>query len=179
MTSPSPTPLPSAAIADPTAVIVKIEQTGGMMPPWETLRRYPSVALYGDGRLIFQGAQIEIFPGPALPSLWVTHLTERGIEQVLEWAADAGLQGPDRNLGEQIMDAGANVYTVARPEGTHRTVVHSNGSNDPDINALLQFQDVVMNARQWLDEGGVVGEDVPYVADSLRVIAFPAQPQGG
>ncbi|HUR15745.1 MAG TPA: hypothetical protein VMZ33_00540, partial [Candidatus Limnocylindrales bacterium] len=113
-------------------MIVKIEQTGGMMPPWETLRWYPSVALYGDGRLIFQGAQIEIFPGPALPSLWFTHLTEHGIEQVLEWAADAGLQGPDRNLGEQIMDAGANVYTVARPEGTHRTVVHSNASNDPD-----------------------------------------------
>ena len=183
-TSPSASPLPSptttpdrtpSPIGDPKAVIVKVESTGGMMPIWETLRWYPSVALYGDGRLILQGAQIEIFPGPALPSLWVTHLSEQGIEQVLGWAADAGLQGPDRELGEQMMDAGVTVYTIARPEGTHRTIVHSNMNNDPQINALVEFQDVVMNARQWLDDGGVVGEDVPYVAESMRVIAFPAQ----
>ena len=56
--------------------IVRIEQQGGMLPQWETLRWYPStVVLYDDGRLIIQGPQIEIYPGPALPNLQVTHFT--------------------------------------------------------------------------------------------------------
>lgn len=70
--SPSPSPVP---IGNANLAVVRIEQTGGMMPPWETLRWHPSVALYGDGRLIMQGPQIEIYPGPALPNLQLTRLS--------------------------------------------------------------------------------------------------------
>ncbi len=188
--APSSEPLPSASptnspaatqpdTGDPDAVILKIEQTGGMLPIWETLRWYPPVTLYADGRLVYQGAQILIYPGPALPSLWTTQLNDRGIDQVLEWAADGGVEGHDLELGVQMMDAGVTVYSVNGCEGTHRTTVHSNMNNDPQINALMQFQDVVTNARQWLDAEAIVGDDAPYVADSLRIISFPAQPQGG
>jgi gas vesicle protein len=55
--------------------VVKIEQVGGFIAPWVTLGRYPTVVLYADGRLIMEGPQIEIYPGPALPNLQVTQLT--------------------------------------------------------------------------------------------------------
>ena len=58
--SPSPSPIGNANLA-----VVRIEQTGGMLPPWVTLGNYPNVVLYGDGRLILQGPQIELYPGPA------------------------------------------------------------------------------------------------------------------
>jgi hypothetical protein len=75
--------------------VIRIEQTGGMMPPWETMRWYPIMALYGDGRLVTQGPQIEIYPGPALPNLQVVHFSQHGVEQALAWAAEAGLHGAD------------------------------------------------------------------------------------
>ncbi|MEO6349446.1 MAG: hypothetical protein ABIP53_02245 [Candidatus Limnocylindrales bacterium] len=169
--SPSPTPEPMA----PTAV-VKIEQVGGMLPPWETLKFYPSVVLYSDGRLIMQGPQMDLYPGPALPNLQVTHLTQQGIDQILVWAAEAGLQGPDRMLGEQIMDAGVTVFAITTPAGIHRTTVTSMGSDGAEIRALNQFQDILSTVRQWLGDD-VLGDDEPYAFDRLRIVTVPADPQ--
>jgi hypothetical protein len=153
---------------------VRIEQTGGMMPPWETLRWYPSVAFYADGRLITQGPQVELYPGPALPSLVVTHFSQDAIDQVLQWAAQAGLQGPDRQLGPMILDAGSTVFTVVHAAGTtHHTSVTDLSANDPEIGALRQFQDVMSNLRQWLADD-VASDETPYLFDRLRVISFPA-----
>lgn len=177
--SPNATPSPSNSTApSPNAnvAIVKIFQTGGMPPPWETLRWYPSVALYADGRLILEGAQVEMYPGPALPSLFVTRLSQTGIDQVLQWAVDAGLTGPDRQLGEPILDSAVTVFTVAGPTGTHATTVTNLAGSGADIGALNQFRDLMTNVRQWLPAEDVLGEDVQYVAERLRVISFPAQP---
>jgi hypothetical protein len=147
-----------------------------MLPPWETLKFYPSVVLYSDGRLITQGPQIDIFPGPALPNLQVTHLTQHGIDQILAWATEAGLHGPDRMLGELIMDAGVTAFTVTRPEGTHRTTVTSMDSDGADIGALREFEDIMVNTRRWLADD-VVGDDQPYAFDRMRIVVLPADPQ--
>ena len=155
--------------------VVKIEQLGGMLPAWETLRFYPSVVLYADGRLITEGPQIDIYPGPALPNLQVTHLTQAGVQQVLDWAAEAGLQGPDRQLGEPMMDAGQTVFTVVSADGTHHSSVPDLSLSDPDVGALRQFQDLMMNLRSYLADD-IVGDDEPYAFDRLRVIAGPADP---
>jgi hypothetical protein len=171
---PTPSPSPTQS-ADPTVAVVKIEQKGGMLPPWETLRFYPSVALYADGRLITQGPQIDIYPGPALPNLQVTQLTQAGVQQVLDWAAEAGLQGPDRQLGELLLDAGQTVFTVVSAEGTHRTSVTDLSASDPEIGALRQFQDLMTNLRGFLGDD-VVGDDQPYVFDRLRVISSEVDP---
>ena len=91
--APSATPLGNADVA-----VIRIEQTPGMLPPWESMRWYPTVALYGDGRLITQGPVMDIYPGPALPNLQVTHFSQAAVEQALAWAAEAGLHGEDRQL---------------------------------------------------------------------------------
>ena len=43
----------------------------------------PTLLVTGDGRLIVQGPQIEIYPGPLLPNLQVRTISEAGIQQLL------------------------------------------------------------------------------------------------
>ena len=145
------------------------------MPPWETMRWYPTVALYGDGRLITQGPQVELYPGPALPNLQVTHFSQHAVDQALAWAAEAGLHGEDRFLGPMLLDAGALVFTVVSADGTHHTSVSDLSVNDPAINALRQFQDVMTGLAQWLPED-VAGAAASYQWDRLRAISFPSDP---
>ncbi len=168
--SPTPTSVPNANVA-----VVRIEQTGGMLPPWETMRWYPSVVLYGDGRLILQGPQIEIYPGPALPNLQVTHVSQRGVEQVLQWAAEAGLQGEDRQLGDPILDSGVTLFTVVSATGTHHTSVTTMASARPEIGALVAFQTLMLDLRSWLPND-IAGAETPYAWDRLRIISFPGDP---
>jgi len=159
----------------PDVAVLRIEQTGGMLPPWETLGWYPSVALYADGRLIMQGAQDDIYPGRALPNVVVTQLTERGVAQVLQWAAEAGLAGEDRMLGEPMLDSGVTTFVVTTPTGTHTTSVTDMSAADPEVGALRELIDVASNPRIWLADD-IASEETPYVAGRLRFIAFPAEP---
>ena len=168
--APSPSPVGNADVA-----VIRIEQTPGMLPPWESMRWYPYVALYGDGRLIVQGPQIDIYPGPALPNLQVTHFSQAAVEQALAWAAEAGLRGEDRLLGTPILDAGALVFTIVSPQGTHRTSIMGDEGNDEQIAAAREFQDVVTSLATWLPED-VASESAPFQFDRMRVISFPADP---
>lgn len=142
------------------------------MPPWETTRWYPTIALYGDGRLITQGPQMDLYPGPALPTLQVTHFSQHAVDQALAFAAQAGLRGEDRLLGPRLLDAGTLVFTVVTPDGTHRTSVSDISFGDPAINALRQFQDVMTGLARWLPED-VAGAAAPFQWDRLRVLSFP------
>lgn len=172
--SATPSPSPSAPPNADTAVI-RIEQTGGMMPTWETMRWYPTVALYGDGRLITQGPQFEMYPGPALPNLQVTHFSQHAVDQALAWAAEAGLRGEDRLLGPMLLDAGSLVFTVVTPDGTHHSSVSDMSVDDPAVNALRHFQDVMTGLAEWLPQD-VASAAAPYQWDRLRVISFPSDP---
>jgi len=182
--SASPTPSPSSSPAPTTepnagVAIVRIENVGGFMPPQMIWRRYPDVVLYGDGRLITQGPQVALYPGPALPSLIVTQLSPHGMEQILEWAREAGLFGPDRMLGQPIPDAGMTNFTIVYPDGTHTTSLSpgfDGNSPDPDIAAVQQFEQVLLAVRTWLPDD-VVGDDAPYAWTRLWIIANPADPQ--
>jgi hypothetical protein len=146
-----------------------------MLPPWMTLEFYPSVALYGDGRMIMEGAQIELYPGPALPNLQVLRISQRGVGQVLGWAAEAGLHGEDRQLGEPLLDAGVTQFTIVRPEGAHRTTVTNMGEGTVEIAAAAQFLELMQNLRQWLPDD-IAAEEAPYEWTRLRVVSSPADP---
>jgi hypothetical protein len=54
--------------------------------------------------------------------------------------------------------------------------VTSLASGGSDIGALIEFQDIIQNPRQWLPDD-VIGDDEPYTFDRLRLITLPADPQ--
>ena len=148
-----------------------------MLPPWLTLNQYPTVVLYSDGQMITLGPQLEIYPGPALPNLVVTPLTLDGVRQVLVWAAEAGLQGEDRFLGEPIPDAPVTTVIVAPPgERRHTTSVADMSAPDDATVDVARFQEILLNIRESLPNE-VQGEDQPYAWDRLAVVANPARPE--
>lgn len=98
------------------------------------------------------------------------------MEQVLAWARAAGLNGPDRQLGPQILDAGSTVFTIVSPGGTHHTSITDMSAADAQIGAARQFQEIMQNVRAWLADE-IAGEDAPYAFDRLRLISFPSDQQ--
>ena len=55
------------------------------------------ISIYGDGRVITQGAQIMIYPARRSRACGSRRITEEGLQKVLAAAAEAGLLGPDKN----------------------------------------------------------------------------------
>ncbi len=100
----------ATGIAHPTGadeVVLRVAYEGGFVPYEYTLSSVPSWSLFGDGTLIVQGPQIEIYPGPALPNLVAIPISEEGVQAILEAARDAGLMDGDATYGNDcIADAG-------------------------------------------------------------------------
>ena len=72
-------PDPRSASTD-VAALMQFE--GGHTTRQTQFTRVPIFAVYGDGRVITVGAQIAIFPGPALPSMQIAQLTSVEVAQI-------------------------------------------------------------------------------------------------
>jgi hypothetical protein len=105
----------------------------------------------------------------------VTVLTPEGVAQVLEWAANAGLQGEDRFLGQLMPDAPVTIFTVVRGDQVHSTTVTDLSAADPEVGAVARFQDLMLSITQWLPND-IVSEGEPYQWDRLQILAAPADP---
>ena len=167
-------------------LILRVAYEGGFVPYEYTLGSTPFWSLFGDGMLIVPGPQIEIYPGPALPNLTATPVSEDGIQAILEAARDAGLMDGDANYGNQcIADAATTVFTT-NADGT-TTVVSAYAldvgepagtcGNDRDAEArakLAAFQAKLTDLRSWLPNGSV-GTERPYDPTEMRVYGRPDQ----
>src|SRR4029453_7915808 len=115
----------SGGIDHPTGaadLVLRMDVGGGFVAPTYELRRIPTWSLFGDGRIITEGPQIEIYPGPALPSVQVQTVTEEGIQAILKAAEAAGLLGPNRTYGQDcVADAPTTTFTVYA-DGTKHVV---------------------------------------------------------
>ena len=113
----------SGGIKHPTGagdLILQVGVSGGFVAPSTTLTQMPGSSLYGDGTLVTQGPQIDIYPGPALPALIQTHVSEEGIQAILQAAHDAGLFGPDVSYGFNcIADVGTTSHPQRRGQHPH------------------------------------------------------------
>ena len=84
-------------------LILGVGYEGGFVAYEYTLGSTPFWSLFGDGTLIVPGPQIEIYPGPALPNLTATPVSEDGIQAILQAARDAGLMDGDANYGDMCL----------------------------------------------------------------------------
>jgi hypothetical protein len=162
-------------------LVLRVEQQGGFVPFEYALTRVPSWSLYGDGRVIVEGPQIMIYPGPALPNLLVSRLTEEGVQAVLAAAREAGLMERDASYPNPcVTDAPTTVFTTTA-EG-HTTVVSADalgmgpgacpGVDDEARAKLETFWSKLTDLASWLPEGSV-GPEEPYVAAEIRIYVRP------
>ena len=97
-----------------------------------TLGTTPFWSLFGDGTLIVPGPQIEIYPGPALPNLTATPVSEDGIQAILQAARDAGLMDGDKDYGDMcIADAANTVFTTTADGSTSVVTAYALDVGEP------------------------------------------------
>jgi hypothetical protein len=170
-----------------TAVVVRVELTGGLVPYEMTFTSLPHFSLIGDGRVILQGPVSEEYPGPALPNLLVRRLTEEGIQSVIQRVTDTGQFAESQSFtgaSQFLADAQSTVFTLRADSRETVADVYALGSflegevpegvSDEEVaahEALTTLQldlvdiDSWMPADDWAD-----AEWQPYVPTAFRLL---------
>ena len=165
-------------------VVLRIQIQGGFVPMEWHATNLPVVSLMGDGSLITQGAQIRIYPPPALPSLVVTKLNDDGIQAILQEAAAAGLMNGDQHYDMfAIADAETTIFTVAANGETHTVSVYALSLTEDMVDIpeeekearrrLARFMNLMTGPGGWLPTATIVEPEQQYEFERLQVAAQP------
>ena len=111
-------PRPTPGSDGPGRLVLEVEHVRGFTTPQALAARVPLVAVYGDGRVVTPGAQIEVHPPPALPSLQVWRLDADGVQTVVDRAVAAGVTGTADLGTPPVADAPATRFTLVTDGGT-------------------------------------------------------------
>lgn len=160
---------------DPDAPVIQITSEGGFAPVEMILGRGPIYTLLADGRLIYEGPTIAIFPGPLVPNYQVTRIDDQQMQLVLDLVEEMGLPEMERGLDDTaasfVADATTEVITYWDEAGErHVYAVYALGidldeSPAPATESFAELFELM---------GGLVsGEAEPYQADRVRIVAGP------
>lgn len=183
-TPPTPVPHPGG-----DALVLRVATGGGFVPAEYVFSALPGFTLTGDGRVIMTGAQIEIYPGPALPALNVRRLTEEGIQLVLGEVLGSGRFAADADwLGANsfVADAPDTVFTVHADGREVQVRVYALGILDPEQGGdwprvsseeravhrdLLALSDRLMTLDAWLPATAWADPAwQPFTAEAVRLL---------
>jgi hypothetical protein len=173
----------------PDSLLVRVGFEGGFVAPGWLATSVPAFSLYGDGTLVVPGAQIEIYPSPALPAISFRHVDEAGIQAILD-AAIAATDDLPADLGDMgtigIADAATTVITV-RAGDVERTVKayalaelpdRPDGMSEDVFRArqrLAAFVSRLGALDRWLPQGSL-GAEEPYEGASARLFVSAYHP---
>jgi hypothetical protein len=104
---------------------------------------------------VFQpGAQIAIYPAPALPAITVTPITDGGVNAVRAAAEDAGLLGPSHRASGSDGTITTTFTYVDRAGTPHIVSITGLGpSRQPAIQKLAALRDKLSALQTWLPHG--------------------------
>jgi hypothetical protein len=180
--APSSSPVPTPT---PDRVVFRVDGDGGFVAPGTVLGRLPQVVVYADGRVVMAGPQIEIYPGPLMPSLQVRTLTPEALAGLVQLAKDKDLLKDAHYDVVGIADAVTTVLTLDVDGRVFRVSAYAlmeagvEGTDWADAmddatkagrSALGSFID----ALTGIPESGFTGPWTTYEAGSLRLFAAPA-----
>lgn len=184
----NPPASPTTALIDhPTGAdepVLLIEQGGGLVPREMLMTSLPLIAVYGDGTVVTQGPIPAIYPGPALPNLRQSTITESGIQALLARADDAGLLDGDVTYADApVADGPTTIFRVTAGGRTSTTSVYALGIGDPPPDAsqeerdarqrLATFLNDATSLLDWLPASDVTLRDAEYEIERLRLVTRP------
>lgn len=163
-------------------VLVRVAFEGGFVPLEWTYRSLPSFSLYGDGTLVMPGAQIELYPGPALPSISTRPVTEEGIQTTLEEALGSIQDVPDEMLdmgSVGLADVPTTVITIRAGDvdrtikvyGLSELTERPQHMSAEEFQARGQLQQLVTKLEglaTWLPDGSL-GTETSYEGSGARL----------
>ena len=102
----------AAASPQADALVIRVESFGGFVPAEMNVGRIPAVSLYGDGRLITQGATTDIYPPRSLPNIQEQMLTPEFVQDLVRQGKEAGVRNGADFGSPNIADAPSTRVTV-------------------------------------------------------------------
>lgn len=185
----SPGPSADDLIAHPPGdeLVLRVEYAGGFVMANAHLTSLPLFSLTGDGRVIVQGAQVDLFPGPSLPAVNVRRLTEDGVQAVLGAVAASRQFGSSvewRGAQNFVADAADTVFTLHAEDREVVVKVYGLGSfafGEPPPNvpaaelaaheALKTLEERLTTLDQWLPaDSWADAAWRPYEPEALRLL---------
>lgn len=161
------------------ALVLQVVRAGGFLPSGAAFRAVPGVSVYEDGRVVAQGAQIEVFPPPALPSLQVGRLDAAEVRRLVE--AGREVVDADEDYGQPPV-ADAPTTAVVVQDGGRRAVAAAVALEElsgalPDGGGLTEEQRAARErlsayVRQVQDAASAASAEA-YEAERLAVLAEP------
>lgn len=159
---------------DPDAPVLQIRSEGGFAPVTMILGRGPLYTLLADGRLIYEGPTMAIYPGPLVPNYQVARITDEEMVHVMELIESIGLPEMDWEIDERaasrVADATTEVVTYWDGNGEHSYAVYALGIDldEPQPPATVAFRELF----------GLMGELTaseaePYTSERVQIVAGP------
>lgn len=182
----APTPTPSPKPVDPDKVIFRVSWDGGFVSPDMLLGRLPIVVVYADGRVITQGPQIEIFPGPFMPNLIEHTLSEEALQRLIDLAREKDLLKTVHYDVPGIADAADTVLEINLDGKSYRVSAYAlaEAGFDGEVGPAADIDEATREGRAALREfidaltgvpaADFVDEEHPYAFDALRLYARTA-----
>ncbi|GAB1691491.1 hypothetical protein KRM28CT15_32940 [Krasilnikovia sp. M28-CT-15] len=162
------------------ALVLRVEHYGGFVGTNLRVGRIPDVSVYADGRVITQGPQIAIYPGPALPNLVVLQVTPERVTELARQATDAGVRS-GAELGRPGVADATTTRVTAVTGGAKYTVdayaLSEAQSQDPALtpaqNAARTKLAGFVRELTDLSTAASAAKPEPYVAQKVAVLATP------
>lgn len=162
-----------------------MEHVGGYTAPAVLLTRVPTVTIYADGRVITEGPQLAIYPGPALPNLQQQRIPLDEVDRLIEQARAAGVGSADDFGRPSVTDMPSTRFTVSSATGTEVLEVYALSEGTQGAGGLTEAQRTARTELQKLitvltDLAGTLGPDTveaakPYQAEAVAAVAIPWQ----
>lgn len=186
---PSVTPVPIGQVdhpTDPTAVVLRMESGGGLVPFGFLVTQAPVFTLYGDNTVIYRPRQ----PDPAgthLTPFWRAVLNADQVDALLTYALDAGHLADAREsyVDIQVADAPTTYFTVDAGGVKKQVSVYALGVDSPangpdaaDYAAFLKLGKKLSDFEAQVNEGQVESAGVYEPAGYRGVLREGGAPVG-
>jgi hypothetical protein len=170
----------------PDEVVLRIEHVGGFVPVQVVATRLPLVSIYGDGRVITEGPQILIYPGPALPNVLERLISAPDLNRLVTMAVEAGV-GSDTDYGTPgVADVPSTKFTVSTDEGVLTTEVMALDFTEALSNEQIAARQKLIDLQAALTDlpatlgADAAGEEKAYEPKTLAAVTSPVfEPEDG
>lgn len=151
-------------------IVLQVSSGGGFAPASYNLTTLPQFTLCGDGTVIVPGATPAIYPGPALPSLQTTRISEDAIQEILSAAKEAGLFANGVEYGQPGITDMPTTSIVVNAEGkTYTTNIYALGMEPGAGGLTMQQQQARAAINDLVDKLGVLTD---YQAGEIKWEAY-------
>src|SRR5262245_17700073 len=172
------------AIPTGQALVIRVEHVDGFVPVEFNASGLPLLSVYADGRVLTEGPQPAIYPGPALPNIEERAISREDVARLAGLALAAGV-GSGEDYGQPaVMDAPSTKFTVNTADRTYQSSANAlgigtdTGLTSAQRKARQKLQDLLGKLTDIPKTLGsaAVGKSTSYKATSVSVLASPYTP---